>query len=87
MYANWGEEARYRIDKILAALPPDATLEDKRKALRAASGDFHGGTSWGKKVWPRECRKYLQRLGLPPLKIESHPRFSDDIIFPYRAAP
>lgn len=92
MYADWGREARARLAEIERELGPDATLEQHRKAVRAAAGDFHGGTSWGKKVWSKEGRKYLERHGLPPRTIaDASPQSklfakaqSGDIIFPFR---
>jgi hypothetical protein len=68
MYSDWGAQARSDIARLMAAMPADATLGDRRKALKRFAREFHGGTSWGKKVWPRECRKYLEREhGLEPL--------------------
>lgn len=49
-----------------ANLRDDASLTERRKALRKVACEFHMGTSWGKKVWSREVRKYLERHGLPP---------------------
>jgi hypothetical protein len=86
------------IEDTMSKLPADATLGDRRKALKRRASEFHLGTSWGKKVWSRECRKYLEReQGLPPLS-EAGPnpprsqvgrkllagQLSGDIIFPFR---
>lgn len=94
MWSDWGAAARLRIAKEMAKMPEGATLEDRRKALRRASGDFHMGTSWGKKVWPKECRKYLAQFGLKPTeslgtqprrRVEDSPLFnSADHAFPFR---
>jgi hypothetical protein len=98
VYSDWGKVARADIHKIMAAMPEDATLGDRRKALKRHASEFHGGTSWGKKVWPRECRKYLERHhGLEPLSDAGRnpPRTTQgrklaagirqhDIIFPFR---
>jgi len=75
---------RSAIDRAVAELPADADLKTRQKALRAAAGNFHGGTSHGKKVWSKEVRLYLQRHGLPPRTLPKEPRFADDIIFPWK---
>jgi hypothetical protein len=68
VYSDWGSEARRQIAEVMATLPEDATLGVRRKALKRHASSFHGYTSWGRKVWPKECRKYLEREhGLPPL--------------------
>lgn len=92
MYRDWGAQARSDIALIDKELGPDATLADRKRALRAFAYTFHGGTSWGKKVWSRECRKYLERHGLPPRTVaDASPQSklfqkaaSGDIIFPFR---
>lgn len=95
---TWGASARALIEETMNALPVDATLGDRRKALKRRASEFHSGTSWGKKVWSKECRKYLEReQGLPPLS-DAGPnppksqigrkllagQMSGDIIFPFR---
>lgn len=67
MYHDWGAEARRRLAEIDKDLGPDATLRERRLAVKRAASSFHEGTSWGKKVWSREGRKYLERHGLAPL--------------------
>ncbi len=96
MYSNWGEAAREQIAAVMAELPADADLDARRKALRAHAHDFHGGTSWGRKVWPKEVRRYLEKHhGLPPrtpadvaptsgLFAKLH---APDITFPFRPTP
>ena len=91
MHSHWGNAARADIAKVVAGLPDDASLDDIRKALRAHSGAFHCGTSWGKKVWPRECRKYLELRGQQKRRPEDarQPRLlaaleRGDITFPFR---
>lgn len=68
MYSDWGKAARREIAARMAELPEGASLDDRRKALRKDATLYHGGTSWGRKVWSRECRKYLELHGLPPRK-------------------
>lgn len=79
----------------MAELPADASLDDRRKALRKDATLFHGGTSWGRKVWSREVRKYLEQHGLPPRTVaDISPQSklrrrleSGDITFPFKAEP
>jgi hypothetical protein len=92
MYADWGKEARAEIAERVALLPEGVSLEERRKALRKDASLFHGGTSWGKKVWSRECRKYLEQHGLPPRTVaDASPQSklyaraqSGDITFPFK---
>jgi hypothetical protein len=92
MYSDWGAAARSYIAERIAELPDDAGLEDRRSALRKDATLFHGGTSWGRKVWSREVRKYLEQHGLPPRTVADispqsklHQRTqSGDITFPFR---
>lgn len=92
MYSDWTKAARHHIDEATKNLPVSAGLRERRAALRAAAGGFHCGTFWGKKVWSRECRRYLELHGLPPRTVESislqsrlHDRLkSGDITFPFR---
>lgn len=65
MRADWTHDARAYIARATDELPADATLKERRAALRAVAWQFHGNTSWGKKVWSKECRRYLERHGLP----------------------
>lgn len=58
---NWQTAAPQWIARIHGQMP-EATPVELRKALRAAASDFHGGTSWGKKVWAKHCRIYLARM-------------------------
>lgn len=62
---SWMESARQLIDIIDAQLPADADLAARRKALRENAWRLHQGTSWGKKVWSKAAREYLERHGLP----------------------
>jgi hypothetical protein len=92
MYADWKASAREFITETVADLPDDASLDERRRKLRAAAGEFHGGTSWGKKVWSRECRKHLELHGLPPRTVADispqsklHARVAaGEITFPFR---
>lgn len=86
---SWAERAQAALDRISASLPAEATYEDHRKAFRSQGPMFHRGTSWGQKIWPRECRRWLLshfRQG-PPGSASGYERIPprDDIIFPFRS--
>lgn len=66
MYSDWGKAAQAFIAQLDEQLGERATLEERWRLLRAHASEFHAGTSWGKKVWSRESRKYLERHGQPP---------------------
>lgn len=88
MYADWQAAARHYIAQVDASLPKDATLKERRAALRKVAWEFHGGTSWGKKTWSKHSSAYLAKHGQPPRKVrgaENSPNFGPDIIFPFRA--
>mgnify|MGYP000137187158 CR=1 FL=1 len=82
---DWQGEAAKLIAQVHAELPDSASLADRKKACREAGGwHFHGGTSWGKKVWAKHTRRYLEKFGLPPLQQKHQPTFGPDICFPFR---
>lgn len=58
----WQTDAPRWIARVHASLPPEATVEDLRKALRSEASAFHCGTSWGQKVWSKHCRAYMAKL-------------------------
>jgi hypothetical protein len=62
---NWREEAESVLASVDASLPADADLTTRRQAcLRAKPWEFHV-TSWGRKVWAKAQRAYLEKHGLP----------------------
>lgn len=63
---TWSDGAWFTIDRVHQSLPEDATLEQRVKALKDAAWGFHGGTSWGQKVWQRARREYLAKYGYRP---------------------
>lgn len=83
MRGDWQAAAKAFIADIDASLPPDATLPQRRSALRKRAGEFHMGTSWGKKVWSKHCRIYLERHGQLPRRLRDQPTLPADIIFPF----
>lgn len=85
MYSHWPTAAKLAIERAVADLPADADLAARKKALRRAAGDFHGGTSHGRKVWSKEVRAYLERHGLPKRTPADRPElFGPDIAFPFK---
>ena len=88
MHTNWSAAAHAHIAKVIATLPPEASLEDKRLAPRRSAQNFHCGTSWGKKIWGRECKKYMGMIGHPLAKARTDPRLAalreaGEISFPF----
>ncbi|MGW8203020.1 hypothetical protein ACWGM0_10790 [Sphingomonas bisphenolicum] len=83
MYSDWQAEAKKRIASLMADVPHDADWKARQTILRDAAHGFHGGTSWGKRVWAKHCKVYLASHGKPqPLK--EVPLFAADITFPFR---
>jgi ParB-like chromosome segregation protein Spo0J len=80
---TWGHRARTMIEMVMEAMPAEASIDDRRRELRRCASAFHGGTSWGQKIWSRECRRYLA-----PIETAAGARLlsqlPDDIIFPFR---
>jgi hypothetical protein len=92
--SRWIDQARARVREVTRDLPAEATLPQRRKALRAAGSLFHGGTYWGRKQWGRAVREYLAQHGGPPVAKASPAdvhrlhELEDrgDITFPFREA-
>jgi len=84
---TWRGDALRRIAQVHAAMP-DADAAALRKELRKHASEFHCGTSWGRKVWPKACAEYLKvKFGIrPPQKrVEDSPLFKPaDHAFPFR---
>jgi hypothetical protein len=57
--SRWIDQARSAVAKVARELPDDATLTERRKALRKVGSLFHGNTYWGRKQWGKACREYL----------------------------
>jgi hypothetical protein len=75
----WRAQARERIAKLIAELPADATIDERRKHLRGKGWDY----GWAQKVWQQEVRAYLEAHGLPP-RAGKPPVFPDHVHFPFR---
>lgn len=82
----WRAAARKRIAELVADLPADATIEQRRKALWGKGWEAHQGTVWGRKMWGQEVRAYLARHGAAfgPSKAERAFVFPDHVHFPFR---
>lgn len=82
----WRDAARTRITELVADLPADATLEQRRKALWGKGYPAHQGTVWGRKMWGQEVRAYLARHGATfgPSKAQRAFQFPDHVHFPFR---
>lgn len=64
---DWQKAAAETISSVHSSLPESADLAARKKALRDARPWEFSATSWGKKVWAKHSRKYLEKYGLPPL--------------------
>ncbi|TAX45974.1 hypothetical protein ELI02_30160 (plasmid) [Rhizobium leguminosarum] len=72
---DWQKTASGVIGEVDRNLPADADLVTRKRVLRVARPWEFASTSWGKKVWAKHSRKYLEKFGLPPLKakaVEQH---------------
>ena len=72
---DWQRTAAMVIDKVDSTLSKDADILTRKRALREARPWEFASTSWGRKVWAKHSRKYLEKFGLPPLKakaVEGH---------------
>lgn len=72
---DWQTTAASIVNKVDRSLPADADLATRKKALRDARPWEFASTSWGRKVWAKHSRKYLEKFGLTPLKskaVEDH---------------
>ena len=85
----WRERSRRKIAEVHASLPVDATIAQRRKALRAVGWMVHENTCWGRKMWGQEVRKYLEKHGLAQLAQlpKDAPLFPDHVHFPFREGP
>jgi hypothetical protein len=66
----WHDRAWQAIEKMHAALPPDATLAERKKALTAAY-PFGERRHFPFKAWCKARRQYLARYE-PPKPIPEH---------------
>lgn len=59
MSETWLEAGIRMIEGIDKELPADMPLEDRKRAVQKEAWRFHGGTSWGQRVWPKAKRAYF----------------------------
>lgn len=64
--STWRDEAISIIGDVHAALPPDADVKARKRALNAACPHHFRATSWGRKVWGKAATKYLVAHGMKP---------------------
>lgn len=61
---TWCEEAKAHIARLTASLPDDATLGERKQALRPNNRPHQFVvTSWGRKSWQRAQKEYLAQFG------------------------
>lgn len=70
---EWSKEARRIIAELHETLPPDATIADRKKAIREAFPDWWRGASWPYKAWLNARKEYLEQYDYK----QSEPLFSD----------
>lgn len=66
--SKWRQEARAVIAAADATLPKDASISDRKKCLSDARPYHFRETSWGRKIWGQEARKYYEQHGQEPRK-------------------
>lgn len=67
---NWQSVASGVIGEVHKSLPIDADLKARKKALNEARPYEFSVTSWGRKVWAKHARNYLEKFGLEPLSVK-----------------
>jgi len=63
---TWRDEAISIIGNVHDALPADADVKARKRALREACPGHFRGTSWGRKVWGKAATQYLLKHGMKP---------------------
>lgn len=59
---EWSREARRLIGEVHATLPADATLAQRKRAIRDAFPDSWRGASWPYKAWLNARKAYLKKF-------------------------
>lgn len=59
MSDSWLDNGLRMIEALDSQLPADMDLAARKKAIQSQAWRFHGGTSWGRKVWPKAKRIYF----------------------------
>lgn len=63
---KWAEESRRIIGEVHARLPPDATIEQRKAAIKAAY-PFGERSRWPYEAWLKAQRNYLRQFGARPV--------------------
>lgn len=61
MSETWLASGLRMIAAIDKELPADMPLADRKREIQKEAWRFHGGTSWGQKVWPKAKRIYFAK--------------------------
>lgn len=64
--STWRDDAIAIIGRAHDALPADADLKARKRALRDACPHEFRSTSWGRKVWGKAATQYLLKHGMKP---------------------
>lgn len=59
---EWSKEARRLIGEVHATLPENATLDERKKAIREAFPPGWRGASWPYKAWLKARKEYLRKF-------------------------
>lgn len=62
---TWRDGAVAIIGEVHNALPADADIKARKRALREACPHEYRSTSWGRKVWGKAATAYLTKMGMP----------------------
>lgn len=60
MSETWLERGIAMIAALDAQLPADMPIAERKKLIQQEAWRFHGGTSWGRKIWPKAKRAYFK---------------------------
>jgi hypothetical protein len=64
---TWRQDAAAIIAEVTKDLPHSATLQERKRTVRAARPTWASSTSWGGKAWQSARRDYLLRFGYVPM--------------------
>ena len=84
---TWRERAMALIARVHGGLGDACSLDELKSELRKHANSYHGGTSWGKRVWYQaKAQYYRQHFGVQPEQkpAEASPLCGDHVHFPYR---
>lgn len=63
---SWHATAIHIIGQVHSALPADADVKARKRALNEARPWEFSSTSWGRKVWGKAATAYLLKHGMKP---------------------